>query len=233
MMPLRRVLLISLFILSLVGLAAVVTSAPLACEGQPVDTELHPVPGQQILGDRIISQSFVAPRNGLNRIDLFLQTYQRQNRQAVTVRLLEVPEGSPNPLQGTERFRATFNAATVTDQAWRSFTLAPIPDSAGKTYLIALESPESVDGDAITIGGIERDLYPRGTAFLGMMPVLADLSFRTCYQMPFSEKLQVLSEQITQNRPGLWENTTFYWLSFLFYGLVLIGFFWKLAGRIW
>lgn len=233
MMPLQKVLTVTLFMLSLAGLAAIVASAPLACEGQPVDTELHPVPGQQILGDRIISQSFVAPRNGLNRVDLFLQTYQRQNNQDVTVRLLEIAEDTTNPLQGIERFRATFNAATVTDQAWRSFTFAPISDSAGKTYLISLESPESVDGDAITIGGIERDLYPDGTAFLGMMPVLADLSFRTCYQMTLSEKLQVLSEQITWNRPSLWGNASFYWLSFLIYGLVLIGFFWKLAGRIW
>lgn len=202
----------------------------LACEGQPINNDVVPTQAQQIWGERIIGQSFVAPRNGLNRIDLLFQTYRRQNTHNVTLRLLEVPPEINNPLQGIELFRTTFNASTVHNQSWRTFTFPPLPDSAGKTYLIALESPESKDGNAITVGGIEQDVYLPGSAFLGPVPVPADIAFRTCYQMTTFEKLQILSEQMTRNRPALWGNIVFYPLSLLVYILLLIGLFWRLTG---
>jgi hypothetical protein len=198
----------------------------LACEGQPINNNEAPTDAQQIMGERIVSQSFVAPRDGLNRIDIFFQTYQRKNTHDINLRLLEVGD-SENPLHGVELFSTTFNAATVSDQSWRTFTFSPIPDSAEKIYLISLQSPESEDGNAITVGGIERNSYLPGSAFLGPVPLEADITFRSCYEMTISEKFQVLSEQITRNRPTLWGNAAFYWLCLLIYALLLFVFFWR------
>jgi hypothetical protein len=143
--------------------------------------------------------------------------------------LLDVPEGAGNPLEGLEVYRTTFNASTVRDQTWLTFRLPQLPDSEGKGYLIALQSPESEDGNAITVGGIEQNAYLPGSAFLGPTPVLADITFRTCYQMAPFEKLQVLSNQLTHDRPGIWGQGLFYGVSLLAYLALVFGFFWQLS----
>jgi hypothetical protein len=201
----------------------------LACEGQPVHTTVATT-AQQIWGERIISQSFIAPRHDLNRIDLLFQTYDRRNTHLVNLRLLAMTKELNNPLQGAELFNTTFNADTISDQSWHSFTFSPLPDSAGKTYLITLTSPESEDGNAITVGGAARDTYLTGTAYLGATPVPFDITFRSCYQMTLLEKLQVLSAQTTRNRSGWWANNIFYLLIFMLYSLLFIGLSYKLIA---
>jgi hypothetical protein len=217
--------------LTLVGFLAIGVFAwpQLACEGQPINNNEAPTQAQQIRGELIIGQSFLAPRDDLNRIDIMVQTYRRRNTHDVTLRLLEVLEGAGNPLEGLEVYQTAFNASTVRDQAWLTFRLPQISDSGGKRYLIALQSPESDDGNAITVGGIEQNVYLPGSAFLGPTPVLADITFRTCYQLTTFEKLQVLTGQLTRQRPGVWGHGLFYGVSLLVYSLLLIGFFWKLT----
>jgi hypothetical protein len=221
----------ALFTLTITGLFFISRSAlaQIACEGQPINLRLAPTHEQQIWGEHILSQTFIAPRNHLQRIDILFQTYQRQNTQDVNFRLLEFPPGSPQPAQGTELLNFTFNAATLQDQTWRAFTFPPISDSAGKQYALVIQSPESSPGNAITVGGIEWDAYEPGTAFLGPTPLQADIAFRACYQMTVLEKLQVLAEQITRHRPAVWGNIYFYGFIFFVYVLLLIGLFWKLA----
>lgn len=230
----NRPILIVFLSLSLVGLGVIGLSLfdQLACEGQPINNNVRPTQSQQIWGDQIISQSFVAPRDYLNRVDILFQTYQRQNTHEVTFRLLQVAPANNNPLTGTELYKTSFNAAAINDQAWYTFTFPPISNSTGKTYLISLSSPESTDGDAITVGGIERNSYTPGSAFLGSIPVPADITFRACFQVSAGEKLKVLAEQITRNRPGLWGETSFYLLTVLVYVLLLGGFFWQLTKRL-
>jgi hypothetical protein len=160
---------------------------------------------------------------------VYLQTYQRQNSQDITFKLLELPQGSNNPNQGREIFNKTFNASSVTDQAWYRFEIPPIPDSAQKTYFFVLSSPTSKPGDAIAIGGVYKNSYQPGTAFMGALPVPADVAFRTCYRMTPMEKLQVLGEQLTRHRPGLWGNPYFYVIIIFLYFLLLTSFFWKLS----
>ena len=226
----KRSVTIVFLILALIGFSIIATSwfSQLACEGQPINNNVAPTESQQIWGEQIISQSFVAPRNNLNRVDIVFQTYQRQNSHEVTLRLLEAQLDSQNPLAGVELFKTTFHAATVSDQSWRTFTFPPIANSAGKTYLITLQSPDSVEGDAITVGGIEQNIYQPGLAFLGPVPVRADITFRACFQMTASEKLQVLAEQITRNRPAIWGEAIFYVITLVAYLLLLSGFYWQL-----
>lgn len=223
-----------IFILILAGLVGILRSTfhQLGCEGQLLNTGRGgPTTEQEIREERIIGQSFIAPRDGLNRIDLFLQTYGRPNTGDVFLRLLEVPPGLANPLEGREVFSTVFNAATVQDQAWRTFTFPPLAGSAGRTYVIALASPGSVTGNAITVGGIERDLYAPGGAFLGAVPVLADITFRACFDMTAGERLSLLAGQISRGRPGPWGAAAFYLLQLLAYAGLLLGFLWRLAAK--
>lgn len=228
-MPIKRLTIGLLFILISAGLIAIGHSSlnQLACEGQPINNNVEPTQAQQILGDNVIGQSFVSPRDGLNSIHIFFLTYQRPNTHDVTLRLLEAsPDITASP--PVEIFSTTFNAATINNKAWQNFTFPEIPDSSGKTYLITLQSLQSVDGNAITVGGIERNVYAPGSAFLGTIPIPADMAFRACYHMTIAEKLQVLSKQITLNRPVPWSNAIFFWGSIAGYVLLLIGLFWRL-----
>ncbi len=221
-------------ILALVGFGSIIAYwfNQLACEGQPINNNVTPTESQQIWGDQIISQSFVASHNNLNRVDILFQTYQRQNTHDVTLQLLEARADNQDPFKGLELFQATFNAATVSDQSWRTFTFPPITRSKGKTYVITLQSPDSVEGNAITVGGIERDIFQSGEAFLGPVPLRADITFRTCFQMTTLEKLQILADQITRNRPSLWGEATFYVISIIIYGVCLVGLCWQLTRWI-
>lgn len=234
MVPVKVGRKLSLVIFLLVGLSgvAVFMNNQLACEGQLVNHNFAPTADQQIWGERIVSQSFVAPHHHLNRIDIFFQTYRRRNISDVTLRLLEVSPGSDNPLQGTELFSISFNASELSNESWRTFIFPPIPDSAGKTYLISLQSPHSRDGNAITVGGVQQDLYPAGNAFLGPSPVEADITFRTCYQVTFTHKIKLLFEQLTRARPAIWNQTTFYLLAGISYLIIVSFFFWKLMQLI-
>lgn len=230
----KRLVTVIILVLTLTGLVGFLGSTfdQLGCEGQLLNTGRGPTVEQEIREERIIGQSFIAPRAGLNRIDLFLQTYGRPNTGDVFLRLLEVPPGSTNPLEGREVFGTVFNAAAVQDQAWRTFTFPPLVGSAGKTYLIALESPGSVAGNAITVGGVERDLYPPGNAFLGAVPVPADITFRACFDMTAGERLSALAAHVSRGRPGPWAAAAFYLLQLLVYAGLLLGFLWRLAVQM-
>lgn len=231
---LKKLSLVTLLVLALTGLTAVAVSftRQLACAGQLINNNVTPTTPQQIAGERIIGQSFVAPHPNLNRIDLLFQTYGRTNTHDVTLRLLAAPENGSNPLQGRELYRATFNAADVSDLSWRTFTFPPIPNSGGKSYFIALHSPQSTEGNAVTVGGIERDVYPAGSAFLGPVPVPADITFRTCYALSLNEKLSILGQQLTKDRPSLWGDFRFYLVLLLLYLLILLGIFVKLIKMV-
>jgi hypothetical protein len=231
---LKRFLIITLLVLASTGLITIAISFfdRLACEGQLINNNVAPTTSQQIAGERIIGQSFVAPRNKLNRIDLLFQTYGRKNTHDVTLRLLAAPENGDSLLQGLEVYQTTFNAAVISDQSWGMFTFPPLPDSAGKTYFIALQSPQSTDGNAITVGGIERDVYTAGSAFLGPVPVPADITFRTCYALSVNEKLSILGQQLVKNRPSLWGDLRFYLLLLILYALILLRVFVELIKLV-
>lgn len=233
-MLIKRIWVAILFILMITGLSVIgfFTMSQLACEGQAINFRIAPSQEQQIWGERIIGQSFVAPRNGLHRIDLLFETYQRQNNREVNLHLLELTPNSSNPFQNPIIVDLTFNAALVQDRSWHTFTFPPISNSAGKHYLLALHSPKSFPGNAISVGGIEWDVYAPGSAFLGPVPVLADVAFRTCYQMTTLEKWQIFARQITDNRPLVWGNTLFYGSIVIIYALLLIGLFWKLTRSV-
>ena len=121
----KKLAVILLYILVLASLLVIGNSFlnQLACEGQPINFRIDPTAEQQIFGEQILSQSFVSPRNNLNRIDIMFQTYQRQNTYDVFVRLLEA---SPdNPLQGKLIDEFTVNASAVRDRVWHTFTFLP------------------------------------------------------------------------------------------------------------
>ena len=215
----------SVFIITaftLIGLALILIKGIdlLGYEGQPVNWYQLPVSDQfEIKGNLTIGQTFTAPRNGLNRIDVVLRTFNRRNTQDVTFYLKQSIE-SPDII-----YQETFNASGVWNNQWRTFEFSPIPDSAGKSYFFYFASPDSTAGNAITVGGAEGDFYGSGSAYLGPAVAPADLAFRTYYGLSLSEKLSILPQRIVEDKPSIWGDIRFYLLLLILYGLILVRIF--------
>ena len=132
-------------------------------------------PVGEIHGSRTVGQTFVSHENDLSKIETLLATYARGNTHPVTFRLKE------NPNAADDIAAITINAARVKDNAFHQFTFAPIPDSKGKSYFFAIESPESVPGNAITIWHDPGGAYDEGAMYVDDQATGGDLAFRTYY----------------------------------------------------
>ena len=189
----------------------------LGYEGQLINFYHQPISDAlEIKGDLAIGQTFLAPVDGLQRIDVVLRTYGRRNTHDVTFYLKQSLD-SPEVI-----YQETFDASEIRNNSWRTFEFPPIPDSAGRTFFFYFASPDSVKGDAITVGGGLGDLYNGGNAYLGPVPADADMAFRTYYGLSPSEKLAILGERLVENKPSVWSDIRFYLLLAGLYALILL-----------
>ena len=170
----------------------------------------------EIKGDLTIGQTFQAPLDSLHRIDVVLRTYGRKNTHDVTFYLKESLD-SPEVI-----YQETFNASEVRNNGWRTFEFSPVPHSASKSFFFYIASPDSVQGDAITVGGGDSDYYTGGQAYLGPVPANADLAFRTYYGLSPNEKLAILGQRLVENKPSVWGDVRLYLLLAGLYILVLL-----------
>jgi hypothetical protein len=174
----------------------------------------------EVKQDTTIGQTFVAPANGLYRIDVLLLDYGRHNTQPVTFHLRHSLQST------TDLFTQTFMASEVRGPTWLSFHFPPLPESAGQTYFFYLESPASTEGDAITFGGVLRDFYPQGEAYLNdQASSNADVAFRTYYaEITTGQKIRMLAEQLVRGKPAVWGKLGLYGGLLGIYLLGIVGF---------
>jgi hypothetical protein len=182
---------------------------------------------QEIKGDRIIGQTFVAPLPGLHRIDVLLFDRGHRNTHPVTFHLRQGVNSSQ------DLFSTTFNASEIKGGGWHTFDFAPLANSAGKTYYFYFSSPDSTDGNAIAVGGVEGNLYPNGTAYLYSTPTNADLAFKTYYAgITFSRKVEKLSERLTEHKPFPLGDKYFYISLALVYLILVTALAWQITGLV-
>jgi hypothetical protein len=181
----------------------------------------------EIKGDFTIGQTFLSPLDGLQRIDVVLRTYGRKNTHDVTFFLKQSPD-SPEVI-----YQETFNASEIGNNQWRTFEFSPIPDSAGKTFFFFFTSPESIKGDAITVGGVEKNYYHDGSAYVNFVPAEGDLAFRTFYGLSLTERLSLLGQRLVENKPSIWGDIRFYILLLVLYVLISVRIFVEFIKLIW
>jgi hypothetical protein len=169
----------------------------------------------ELYGSTTMGQVFWAPHPNLYRIDLLITTYGRENTQEVIFHLRSDPQAE------TDLVRISIDASKLVDNAFHSFTFAPLSDSEGKTYYFFLESPNSLPGDAVSVRGQLRDIYPEGQAHLNGLPARGDLAFVTHYE---PDRLQPLLDRLTENKPSIFGDRRYYVLLTLLYLSVLASF---------
>ncbi|MGC8879095.1 MAG: hypothetical protein ACP5R2_07720 [Anaerolineae bacterium] len=205
---------------ALAGLVLIVfqTLELMGFEGQPVNL-IRLSPAINLANGTQIGQTFLAPRPGLYRIDVLLYGYFRRNTQPVTFHLRKINSQE-------DLMHISFSASEVWGWHWKSFVFDPLSDSEGQTYHFFFESPTSTPEDAITLGGVEGDLYPHGTGTVNGQPIRADAAFKTYYVgVTWSDKLTALAHKITAGKPSLWGDIRFYVLLGIIYMLLVARLF--------
>ncbi len=208
---------------ALAGLVLVVFRALelIGFEGQPVNL-IRLSPAINLANGTQLGQTFLAPRPGLYRIDVLLYGYFRRNTQPVTFHLRKINSQE-------DLVRIPFSSSEVWGWHWKSFVFDPLLDSKGQAYYFFLESPTSTPEDAITLGGVEGDLYPHGMGTLNGQPIRADAAFKTYYVgVTWGDKLTALAHKITAGKPSLWGDIRFYALLGGIYLLLVARLFSKI-----
>jgi hypothetical protein len=196
----------------------------LGAEGQPVNL-IRLSSAISLAGGTQLGQRFVAPRPGLNRVDVLMYGYFRRNTQPVTFHLRR--EGAED-----DEVALTFNAGDVWGWQWVPFEFEPLPDSGGQAYVLFFESPTSTPDDALTLGGVEGDLYPNGTAIINGQPVFADAAFLTYYaDVSWSETLSALGRKLAGAKPSIWGDIRLYGLLGTIYLLLLVRLVYEVYRR--
>lgn len=120
---------------------------------------------------RTIAQSFVCPSDDLSRIDVKLSNLGRSNNCHVLFRLLE--EDGRREIAACRLF-----AGHVTDEHWAFFPVPPQAGSAGRRYLLSLESPDAIMGDAVAAMASDETAYADGQLFVDGEPAEGSLCFQ-------------------------------------------------------
>ena len=126
-----------------------------------------------------VGQTFTADREVIDALEIGFATFSsRNNTQDVILRLYDSP--AKHQLLRT----ATVNATEIVDNEWRRFTFEPITEAQGQEFYLAITSPTSFTGNAVTVRYIDQDIKPgemhlkRPGGSLGVKP--GDIA----YQLP-------------------------------------------------
>ncbi|HSX24417.1 MAG TPA: glycosyltransferase family 39 protein, partial [Candidatus Andersenbacteria bacterium] len=123
--------------------------------------ENHALNSGELTGTTTIGQTIVAKRNNLSGIGILIATYSgRDNTHPIVLHLRD-------SVRAENDIRiVSVPASKFGDNQFYNFLFKPIADSQGKTYFFAIDSPESVHGNAIAIDINNQDTYAQGTAYI-------------------------------------------------------------------
>ena len=130
-------------------------------------------PVGEVHGPNTHGQTFIARYPNLNRIDVKLATFGRENHLPLVFHLRRGSLDEAN----SDIVTLKVQPSQVADDSFYSFTFPVIPDSQGQMFYFYIQSPRSMPGDAFTIWATSDDAYPEGTRTLNGKPAPGDLCF--------------------------------------------------------
>lgn len=148
-----------------------------------VQDECHQPVGE-IFGNTCVNQSFVSEEDYLTRVDIRFATYARKNTKEITFKIYDAPTNN-------NLVNISVNAEEIIDNEYFSFKFDPIVTSAGKKYFFSISSPNSSQGNAITIWSSNNDRYEKGSAYVNNQILPGDLSFRIYNKWFFGDYLKI------------------------------------------
>jgi len=154
----------------------------------------------ELYGPATAGQTFVAEYPGLSHIEVMLATYGRRNTGTLVFHLQAAPDAAKDLV------RLTVDTATLKENAYHAFEFPPMRNSANRALYFCLEAPEAKRGNSITVWGATEDVYPDGEAVLKGLKGddVRDLTFRLAYDPSLIERVSILLDLLTANKPSLW-----------------------------
>ena len=130
----------------------------------------------EIYGDRKIGQTFIAEYNNLSAVKVLLATYNRENHAEFIFHL----KSEVKSKEDIHIYRD--DTMWVQDNKFFRFPFPKIKNSKRKRYFFYLDSPQSKQGNAITIWSNTEDLYKEGEKIVNGAASEGDLVFKTEYE---------------------------------------------------
>lgn len=143
---------------------------------QLISQEVYDQPMGELSENTTFGQTFYSPYSNLDGIKLLLATYTRFNNKEIVFHLQE------NSSTTIDLVTLRLNASKVKDNQWHEFKFPSIIDSKHKSYYFYLESPNSTQGNAITIWYNDNDVYKNGYATRNGSMINGDMAFRINYK---------------------------------------------------
>jgi 4-amino-4-deoxy-L-arabinose transferase-like glycosyltransferase len=153
----------------------------------------------EIYGQREVGQTFESVKSNLSAVSFKIATFgDRENNKDV---IFELRKG----ISDKEPLRTvTVNAKNFSDHRFYQFNFSPVADSKDKNFYVSLRSPESFEGNAITIDYKNEDVYggknlamvvlsERGTGDFENMAIKTndDTAFTATYLIPAGEYIKL------------------------------------------
>jgi hypothetical protein len=171
---------------------------------------------QEVQGSTTVGQSFVAPFDGLYRIDVYVGPGTQPNNADMLFHLRAAP-GATEDL----RFGA-LSASPVKGEGWMDFQFPPIPDSGGRRYLLLIESPSSTADDALSVSLRSGPAGLRdGTYYLNGVASDGDLALQYYCQPGPVAWLAGLFGMMAQGKPSIAGEPALYGALFAVYAILL------------
>jgi hypothetical protein len=124
----------------------------------------------ELTAGRVFEQTFIAKKSILNRVDLFLVTFDRVNHQAFKMEILNNENKSIVAVK-----RSAFH---VLANRWNSFNLGEVKLKKGHLYRLRLFSEKSRTDDAISWVAYKKNNYKEGFAIVDGITQDSSFAFR-------------------------------------------------------
>lgn len=136
------------------------------------------IPAGEIVKDYTISQSFISHGDGLTGVAVRFATYQRRNSGTLNFTLYKLLTADGRE-EKVKLLSGAVSASELTDGAFETFSFNPVSQSENSRYLFTISSPDSDEGNAVTVFLSEGKSNVEGKTYIGGTSVRARLNFVT------------------------------------------------------
>lgn len=126
----------------------------------------------ELIAGRVIEQTFTCTHDGLSRIDIKMSNRSGENLRHVLFQVYEA--GQPEHVLAAYRVLGWH----VGDDSWLAVPVPVQARSAGKRYVIAVESPDGVPGNTVSVKGTKADIAGMDLR-IGGLPQSGSIAFQT------------------------------------------------------
>ncbi|MFA5802759.1 MAG: hypothetical protein WC911_09840 [Thermoleophilia bacterium] len=172
-------------------------------------------------------QTFIAPEDGLSRVDLRFDVGEAVGEQDLVFELWEIAGSNADgtPVLGDRLREARVSSRDVAVFWMHRFEFEPVADSGGKTYAMRITS-SAPEGNALKLRASDKDVYEGGAVFQDGKPEDADLSFALFHEAGAMQTL----ERIKPFRPFPLNRAEFFVVVFLAASAAFGWLLWYIAG---